>query len=314
MLPFIFILFTQIYFFFFVTACQGFYTLMLMNSKLKEDGGEVNVQPSDVESSKSGEKSLSESNQPDSESSRALEEDKKVQSSDTCSGVKPPLAELALLNKSIYVPSVALKALEKSQDGGARLGVNNGAARLSFNCMKPVHTSVEPEPDVSPTVGRRGRGRPRKSSGSPASENGKHTEVEETTESVVKTEKVIPVIQEGRRELSRLRRVKNSPGVVKESPVLVKRGRGRPPRSALLRSPHGGAGNSPSNPNKDSPFRLPRGVKSPNTKPKESSTSPGDRNKSRPMTRGALGKDFPSAKKRSWIDVEKELEPDVESE
>ncbi|KAM8726589.1 MAX gene-associated protein isoform 2-T3 [Acanthopagrus schlegelii] len=295
-------------------TCQGFYTLMLMNSKLKEDGGEVNVQPSDVESSKSGEKSLSESNQPDSESSRTLEEDKTVQSSDSCSGVKPPLTELALLNKSIYVPSVALKALEKSQDGGARLGVNNGAARLSFNCMKPVHTSVEPEPDVSPTVGRRGRGRPRKSSDSPVSENGKHTEVEETTKSVVKTEKVIPVIQEGRRELSRLRRVKNSPGVVKESPVLVKRGRGRPPRSALLRSPPGGAGNGPSNPNKDSLFRLPRGVKSPNTKPEESSTSPGDRNKSRPMTRGALGKDFPSAKKRSWIDVEKELEPDLESE
>ena len=27
----------------------------------------------------------------------------------------------------------------------------------------------------------------------------------------------------------------------------------------------------------------------------------------RPLTRGALGKDFPSAKRRSWIDVEKEL-------
>lgn len=288
---------------------------MLMNSKHKEDGGEVNVQPSDVESSKSGEKSLSDSEHPDSESSRTSEEDKTVLSSESCSGVKAPLAELALLNKSIYVPSVALKVLEKSQDGGAQLGANNGAARLSFNCAKPVHTSVEPEPDVSPTVARRGRGRPRKSSGSPVSENGKHTEVEETTGSLGETEKVIPVIQEGRREKSRLRGAKDSPGVVKESPVLVKRGRGRPPKLALLRSPSGmGAGNSPSNPYKDSPFRLPRGVKSPDTKSEESPTSPGDRNKSRPMTRGALGKDFPSAKKRSWIDVEKELEPELESE
>lgn len=39
-----------------------------------------------------------------------------------------------------------------------------------------------------------------------------------------------------------------------------------------------------------------------------------DRNSRRPLTRGALGKDFPSAKKRSWIDVERELEVDTTQE
>ncbi|XP_073348922.1 MAX gene-associated protein isoform X2 [Pagrus major] len=298
---------------------QGFYTLMLMNAKRKEDGGEEDLQPSDVESPKSGEKSLSESDHPDSESSRTLEEDKTVQSSDPCSGVKPPLAELALLNKSIYVPSVALKALEKSQDGVAWLGASNGAACLSFNCVKP-------EPDVSPNVARRGRGRPRKKDVTPVRENRKRTAVEDTSESVGAIETIIPV-KESPREKTSLRVakdsprvVKESPGVVKDSPVPVKRGRGRPPKnkSPLLRSPPGvGAGSSPSNPNEDRPFRLPRGVKSPYTKPDGSPATPashGDRNKSRPLTRGALGKDFPSAKKRSWIDVEKELEPEIESE
>ncbi|XP_061785343.1 MAX gene-associated protein isoform X1 [Nerophis lumbriciformis] len=42
----------------------------------------------------------------------------------------------------------------------------------------------------------------------------------------------------------------------------------------------------------------------------------GDGNKSRPLTRASLGKNFPSAKRRSWIDLEMEmeLEPDSESE
>lgn len=44
------------------------------------------------------------------------------------------------------------------------------------------------------------------------------------------------------------------------------------------------------------------------------STRLSDRNSRRPLTRGALGKDFPSAKKRSWIDVERELEVDAVQE
>ncbi|XP_051909489.1 MAX gene-associated protein isoform X6 [Hippocampus zosterae] len=35
---------------------------------------------------------------------------------------------------------------------------------------------------------------------------------------------------------------------------------------------------------------------------------------SRPRTRGSLGKDFPSAKRQSWIDIEMELDPDSDSE
>ncbi|XP_008303456.1 muscle M-line assembly protein unc-89-like, partial [Stegastes partitus] len=47
---------------------------------------------------------------------------------------------------------------------------------------------------------------------------------------------------------------------------------------------------------------------------KRAASSSADRSATRPLTRGALGKDFPSAKKRSWIDIEKELDPDIESE
>lgn len=51
-----------------------------------------------------------------------------------------------------------------------------------------------------------------------------------------------------------------------------------------------------------------------NYKRPETDAVPACINESRPLTRGALGKDFPSAKKQSWIDVEKELYDELDSE
>ncbi|XP_044026184.1 MAX gene-associated protein isoform X2 [Siniperca chuatsi] len=296
---------------------QGFYTLMVMESKQKGEEGEDSI-------SKNQEKSFTESDHPsDSESSHILEEDKTVQSSNSepnRSSVTPPLAELALLNKSISVPSVALQAVENSQEGGTVVGLNKTAATacLSFKHVRQIPTSVEPEPDPSPPVVRRRRGRPRKNPVTPVGENEKHTVVEDTSESETSI-----LVEEGQSEKITLEvtetQAEDTTGRVSDNPVPVKRGRGRPPKkkSAQLWSPPVmRAGRSPSKSNVDSPVRLSRSFKSPDTKPKESPATTLLENMitSRPLTRGALGKDFPSAKKRSWIDIEKELEPELESE
>ncbi|XP_041814517.1 uncharacterized protein magl isoform X2 [Chelmon rostratus] len=302
---------------------QGFYTLMVMNTKKKGEAGEVSMEPSVVDSSENKEKSLSKSDHTlDSEVSLILEEDKTVQSPNsepTRSGVTSPLAELAHLNKSITVPLVALQAAKNSQEGDAVVSLNKtpAAACLSFNPVQQVPTNVEPEPEPSPPVVRRGRGRPRKNSVTPASQNGKHTVVEDTSKSVSESEISIQV-EKRQSEKITSEVAKDSP-VVSDSPVPVKRGRGRPPKnkSRQVQSPSRVQARSSPKSSEDSPVRLYRRFKSPDTKPKGSpatTTSLGDVNTSRPLTRGALGKDFPSAKKRSWIDIEKELDPELESE
>ncbi|XP_070844164.1 uncharacterized protein [Chaetodon trifascialis] len=300
---------------------QGFYTLMLVNTKQKGQDGEVSVQPSDVDSSKNQEKSFSKSDHTlDSEISLISEEDTTVQSSNSepkGSGVTAPLAELALLNKSIFGPSVALLAAENSQEGGAVVSLNKtlAAASLSLNPVHQVPTHVEPEPDPSPPVVRRGRGRPRKNSVTPVSGSGKCTVVEGTSKSVIS-----PLVEKRQREKMASEVVKDTPGVVSDSPVPVKRARGRPRKnkSAPLYSPPAmRARRSSSKSNEDSPVELYHNSKNRDVKLKESpaaTTLFGDVNTSRPLTRGALGKDFPSAKKRSWIDIEKELDPELESE
>ncbi|XP_076612472.1 uncharacterized protein LOC143336289 [Chaetodon auriga] len=300
---------------------QGFYTLMVVNTKQKGQDGEASMQPSDVDSSKNQEKSFSKSDHPlDSEISLISEEGTTVQSSHSepkGSGVTTPLAELALLNKSIFRPSVALLTAENSQEGGAVVSLNKtlAAASLSLNPVHQVPTHVEPEPDPSPPVVRRGRGRPRKNSVTPVSHSGKRTVVEDTSKSVIslRTEK-----KQSEKIASEV--VKDTPGVVSDSLVPAKRARGRPRKnkSAQLCSPPGmRATRSSSKSNEDSPVRLYHRSKSRDVKLKGSpaaNTLFRDVNTSRPLTRGALGKDFPSAKKRSWIDIEKELDPELESE
>ncbi|XP_042369716.1 uncharacterized protein LOC121963497 [Plectropomus leopardus] len=285
-----------------------------MEPKLKGQEGKIIASPiissSDADSSKNKDKSSSENDHPkDPESSHNLEDNKTVKSSNSKpkrSGVSP-LAELALLNKSIYLPSVSLPAVESSHEGGTAVDVNKtpATACLSVKRMKPVPAPVES--DQSPPVVRRGRGRPRKNAVTPVTENKKSTVEEDTSKSVSESESSF-VVEES--EKITVKTTSNdSPRVVSDTPVPVKRGRGRPPKnkSADLWSPPGARARSPPKSGEVSPIRFPHRYKS----PKEGT---GDLSSSRPLTRGALGKDFPSAKKRSWIDVEKELEPEIESE
>lgn len=294
---------------------------MVMKANQKGEEGELSLQPSDGDSSNNQETSFAESDLPSHSESSCILEDKTLQSPNSepkHSGVTAPLAELALLNRSIFVPSVALQAVENSQDGVA-------TACLSFNHVRQIPTCGEPEPDPSPSEVHRRRGRPRKNPGTPVRGKAKRTVVEDTSKSVSESETSV-LVEEKRSEKITLEvtktRAKGSPGVVSGNPVPVRRARGRPPKkkkkSAQLWSPPVmQAGSSPSKSNEDSPVRHSRSFKSPDTKPKKSTattTSLRHISTSRPLTRGALGKDFPSAKKRSWIDVERELEPELESE
>nr|XP_046229084.1 MAX gene-associated protein [Scatophagus argus]XP_046229085.1 MAX gene-associated protein [Scatophagus argus] len=285
------------------------YTVMVMNAKKKEEDGENNRQPPDMDSSKNRSNSLLKSDH-SSESCHILDEEKTVKSVEEektsskssnsepkRSDVKPPLAELALLNKSIFVPLVAVQAAENSQEGGAVAGLRKKLA------IPPL---------------RRGRGRPRKSAVIPVSENRKPTVVEHSSKSASESETSI-LDEESQNETMTLELAKDTSEMVSDDPVPVKRGRGRPPKKSMvgwMRSrPTMGAGSNLSKSDEDDPVGLL--FKSPRTKSNSSPATTsllGDRNASRPLTRGALGKDFPSAKKRSWKDIEKELEPELQSE
>lgn len=304
------IIFSQIYFLLFLTVGQGFYTLMVMNTKQKGEDGDT--QPSDVDS-------LLKSANP-SESGRVLEEeDKTVRFSNPKLkrlAVKAPLAKLATLNKSIIGPPVAPKAAENSQEGGS-------VSCLSFNHGRQIPTAVEPDP--SPGSVRRGRGRPRKNPITPVtpvppvSENEKPTVVEDSSKTRLSESKTSILVEERQSKKIIVVVAKDTPAVVNDSPVPVKRGRGRPPKKKqeIWSPPATGAGSSPSKSNEDSPMWLSRSFKSPDASPKRSPATASlqvHMKTSRPLTRGALGKDFPSAKKRSWIDVEKELDPELEYE
>lgn len=304
------IIFSQIYFLLFLTVGQGFYTLMVMNTKQKGEVGDT--QPSDVERS-----SLLKSAHP-SESGRVLEEDKTLRSSNPKLkrlAVKAPLAKLDLLNKSITGRPVAPKAAENCQEGGS-------VSCLSFNHGRQIPTAVEPDP--SPGFVRRGRGRPRKNPITPVtpvppvSEKEKPTVVEDSSKTRLSESETSILVEERQSKKIIVVVAKDAPAVVNDSPVPVKRGRGRPPKKKqeMWSPPATGAGSSPSK-SEDSPMRPSRSFKSPDASPKKSPATASlqvNMKTSRPLTRGALGKDFPSAKKRSWIDVEKELDPELEYE
>ncbi|XP_030578026.1 MAX gene-associated protein isoform X2 [Archocentrus centrarchus] len=303
---------------------QGFYTLMVMKPNQKGEESDVsssaNMQPSDVDLLKKSDTNLSASDPPlDSETGNNL--DSKTASSDSDSkgsNASYPLAELAILNKSIFVSSVDLKATENSCEGSKSAGLNTTlpAARLSFN---PVHhiPPVGSETDPSHPIVCRARGRPRKNPAStPVGENEKCTVVEKTRNCVSEGE-ISMLLKKKQSKKNTLEETKmnaedptGKARKVGAKPVPGKRPRGRPPkrRSAPVKRPA-------SSPLRSSPARLKCRSQSPAAKAKESPATTnilGDIRRSRPLTRGALGKDFPSAKKRSWIDVEKELEPDVE--
>lgn len=314
------------YFLLFLTVGQGFYTLMVMDGKQKEEDGKVIVQPSDTRSPNNRESVLLKSDHP-SESGRVLDENKTRQPLNPrlqSLAVKAPLAELVLLNKSIFVPPVAPQDGENSQEGGpaAILKKTPQLSCLSFNHTRQSprvgEPEPEPDPEPSPSVARRSRGRPRKNPTAPVSpveETENPSVVEDYSKSLSESETSI-LIEERQSKKIILEVTKDSPANVGDNLAPVKRGRGRPPKKKsvqLCSPPRTRAGSSPSKSNEDSP--IARSSKSPDADAKPVTASHHvEMNKSRPLTRGALGKDFPSAKKRSWIDVEKELEPEFEYE
>lgn len=283
---------------------------MVMDAKQKGEDGMVDMKPYDTDSSKNRESSLFKSDH-NSESKSILEEDKTIRSLNPRLkrlAIKPPLAELALLNKSITVPPVAPQDGENSQEGGAVASLKKP---LQLSCLSFNHPpAVEPEP--SPSVVHRGRGRPRKNP-VPVSPD-KETENPSVVDGYSKSETSI-LVEERQSKKIILEVTKDTPAKVGDNPVPVKRGRGRPSKKSvqLWSPPLMEAGSSPSKSNEDSP--VSRSFKSPDADTKPATASQHvDKNTSRPLTRGSLGKDFPSAKKRSWIDVEKELDPEFEYE
>ncbi|KAK2890338.1 MAX gene-associated protein isoform X2 [Channa argus] len=312
---------------------KGFYTLTIMNPKQNGEESEprssTNIQPSNVDLSKNKEKSLSGSEQP-SDSKSILEEDKTTSSNfDSKSSVTAHLKQhnnAAFVNKSSCGPSLPLQAPENSQEAVKVAGLKKktlAAACLNFRCVRPNPNTVKAEVDPNPPVGRRCRGRPRKNPIPPVSDKEKSAVVEKRRKRV--SESKSPVGAEERQcERNAMKeaqkQAEDTPGMVSkvsDNPVPVKRGRGRPPKkkSKLLSPPLAQAGSSFSKSNEDSPIRLSCNFKRPNNKLKTSPAATmlvGDMNASRPITRGALGKDFPSAKKRSWRDIEKELDPELE--
>lgn len=199
------------------------------------------------------------------------EECKRLQSSNS----KPasPMASVTFLNKSILLVQKALQAAEQ---------------------IPPVQP--QPAPQAQPPVqGSRGRGRPRKTplahvKPAPASDQ---LVVRDSVKSLRHRESSTPV-QAGPKENVVLSATKA------DSPVLLKRGRGRPPKRSSSEG-----------------LWIPPVVQRESVTPKSDNIPDKfskESRKARPLTRAALGKDFPSAKKRSWIDMEKELEQDSDSE
>lgn len=254
----------------------------------KGEDGKVIVQPAEADSSYNGESGLLSSDQP-SDSRPAVEEDKTLQPSDSepkPSGVKTPLAALALLNKTIVLIPEALKAT-----------VENTPTASCSNVSHVLENPAALQPHSSPPIVRRSRGRPRKndkippSTVSPASES---KAKESTSQSHGETSNLV---EEKPKEKITLTKTQSG-----DNPEPVKR-RGRPLKRKSSETTW-------------VPLLIRRGHSPP--KPQDGPVSTShlnmDRKSSRPLTRGALGKDFPSAKKRSWLDVEKDLEPEDESE
>lgn len=185
-----------------------------------------------------------------------------------------PMASVTFLNKSILLVQKALQAAEQ------------------IPTAQP-----QPAPQAAPTQPpvQRSRGRPRKSSRihvkpAPAS----HQRAVRDSVKTLDHSETSTAVEAGPKENVVLSASKG------ESPVLLKRGRGRPPKRSSSEK-----------------LWIPPVVQRESVAPKSDNVPDNfskESRKARPLTRAALGKDFPSAKKRSWIDMEKELEQDTDSE
>lgn len=268
-----------------------------MSPKKEGEDADVKLQPPEEDSSSNNEKiNVLKTDHP-TEGTCVLESNTLHSPKDSKPlGSKAVLANLAFLQGSTSGhPSVAGAAENRQAQGSA----NNSK-----------QGSVLPS-------GRRGRGRPRKHPSNTPHPASPMTEKKITAAEGSQNEGEPTVLVEDRRSKKRILEVaQDKPAVVRNSQPSVKRGRGRP-RKRGQGTERGSASRAGSNPPDDSSAWLPGKFKNPDSDCKQSpaaSSKPTERNTSRPLTRGALGKDFPSAKKRSWIDVEKELEPDLEHE
>jgi len=290
---------------FYLTGGHGFYTLRVMKPDKKGESGvgsSANTQPSEVESPKCSEKNIcAPDRHSESEPGHALENSAVSSDPDPKrAGVFTPLTQLAFLNNTIIMSPLDLDVIENNEEAGTggSLSKAQASARLCFNPVRLVPVAAESEPSPPDAVIPCRRGRPPKN-------RGIMPPVKITENSVSKTP---PPIEEKQRDTIPVKDTKMSTEaapVVADEPVPVKRPRGRPPKKNLAK-PHSPplkrAARSPSDEDGPVNFSVCK-FKSPDT--------PGQK---RPLTRGSLGKDFPSAKKRSWIDVERELEPDLDSE
>lgn len=314
------------------------------------------AQPSELDSSKDGERMPSECERLSEEAENPVchgtTKEEKTSSLLNNTGrlnKKSPLAQIARLNSAIWKPQVALQTVE-SMNGGTMLvlGRTETTACLSFNPgtrPMPVQPKLQEtgegdgsQPvenpstvsDASPPVVRRGRGRPRKY---PLPQNVESKPVEKAEQTPAKQ-------TPAKQTPSKVSPAEDSPA--EDSPAPVKRGRGRPPKKKKKKpqdSQSPADGTSPGAKSAGStPAKVTRASSSPVTRaggsaakakrarcsPTRSAHSPvntakgspdtatllGDISATRPVTRGALGKDFPSAKKRSWIDIENEIDSD----
>lgn len=193
--------------------------------------------------------------------------------------------------KAILVP---LKLLEKSKEAGTAKGLNLAQGNVCLR-FKPVpRESAKAESEAVPDVARRGR--PRKVLRSP------EKECEGSTASTDPERKESSAVVDSNISHKIIKAMIDSTKT--GDPEPVKRPRGRPPkrRSSELSAPRDRRASSSSEERLVFSVR----VRSPDTREGDAT--------SRPLTRASLGKDFPSAKKRSWIDLEKELEPELDSE
>ncbi|XP_030201317.1 uncharacterized protein mgab [Gadus morhua] len=300
---------------------QGFYTITIMEPDKEKAGSSVEPGEVVLPTPSDPNASTDQASKQDGETGEEEPDSSSPTGDEATTPPKPvslgsrksmsPLVEIARLNKSISTSSASQSLLLRNDGGGGGARESNGTSRLSFSPCSLVYVPLVQDPakdgspgagEAGPSVPRRGRGRPRKHPLVPAAN--------QTADDAALAESM--EAGEG-----------GSPDKTEEegdSPVLVKRGRGRPPKKRPLEENDRYGGSPPVKAREAAPKsqgrgRPPREVWRSPDKARSTGTvcSPdmdqegGTGSGKRPLTRGALGKDFPSAKRRSWIDVEKEL-------
>lgn len=271
-----------------------------MDSKQKVEEGEAsssaNVQPSGRDLSKSLESNVFPPDHPSDLANKGGKSDSNPR----------PLGELGLHSQSVVAPSLDVNASKTKQ--GLELGRSQPAAAAYLCFNQASHLPPPPDafkPDSSPPVGCCRSSGPMEIKSPPVGagkQKGTNNSVIYFTMPPLRVESKRDDLAVGTGN-AEVRDMPNKASDDAGCPAPAKRPRGRPPKKRQA----------------NSQTSSPKGASSDDSSPVRFSTcsfnspkSEGEAYTARPLTRGSLGKDFPSAKKRSWIDVEKELEPDME--